>query len=191
MKKASKWLLSQVYFRTGNSVVLPTIQRAWPRNLEGDWTPHDNAFVFKESKFTSILADVNDPMIPSHSRFSCALFAVCVDYDVSWCVNQNFLNNLWSSEHEEWRRSVRVFFFCSIVPSVGNVRIRTAILIRPLGCLNIANANKGAISSSIIWGLLCVAPSCALNGYARMCTCNADRTKKSVERERERESRQS
>ena len=125
-------------------------------------------------------------MNPYHWTFSSLLFAVCVDYDVSWCVNQNFLNNLWSSEHEEWRRSVRVFFFCSIVPSVGNVRIRTAILIRPLGCLNIANANKGAISSSIIWGLLCVAPSCALNGYARMCTCNADRTKKSVERERER-----
>ena len=27
--------------------------------------------------------DVSDLMTPSHSRFSCLLFAVCVDYDVS------------------------------------------------------------------------------------------------------------
>ena len=32
-----------------------------------------------------------DPMTLSHSRFSCPLFAVGVDYDVSWCVNQTFL----------------------------------------------------------------------------------------------------
>ena len=35
-------------------------------------------------KFAAIVADINDPMTPSHLRFSCLIFTVCVDYDVSW-----------------------------------------------------------------------------------------------------------
>ena len=38
------------------------------------------------SKFSAVVADVSDPVTPSHLRFSCLLFAVCstcVDYDVS------------------------------------------------------------------------------------------------------------
>ena len=44
-----------------------------------------------QSKVDAIVADVSDPMTPSHSGFSCFLFAVCIDYYVSWCVNPTFL----------------------------------------------------------------------------------------------------
>ena len=43
------------------------------------------------SNFSSIVADVSDPMTPSYSRCSCLSIAVCVDYGVSCCVIQSFL----------------------------------------------------------------------------------------------------
>ena len=60
---------------------------AWDiKNLETDWTPLDNSSL--SSKFKVIIADVSDSMTSAHSRFCCHLFAVCVDYNVSWCMNQ-------------------------------------------------------------------------------------------------------
>ena len=55
----------------------------------------NNSFVRFKFKTDPTVADFSDPVTPSQSRFSC-LFAVCVDHDVSRCVNPSFLNNLWS-----------------------------------------------------------------------------------------------
>ena len=38
-------VLLMFIFRSGNSIVLPTMQRAWRRKLEADWTKHDNSHV--------------------------------------------------------------------------------------------------------------------------------------------------
>ena len=54
------------------------MQRVWRPKLETDWTPRDTASSVSGSKFVVIVADVSDPMTPSHSRFSCLLFAYCV-----------------------------------------------------------------------------------------------------------------
>ena len=61
-------------------------------------------FIFRKGKSLSdhdassalvvIVTDVSG-QCPSISQFSCILFAICVDCDVSWCLNPNFLNNLW------------------------------------------------------------------------------------------------
>ena len=68
-------------FRSGMSPVLPTMQCKRRRKLE---TALKNFFVsFKESKFTSTVANVGAPMTPSYLRLSCLLFAISVDHDVS------------------------------------------------------------------------------------------------------------
>ena len=41
------------------------------------------ALSVSDSQFLEIVADVSDPMTPSHRRFPCLLFVVCVDCDVS------------------------------------------------------------------------------------------------------------
>ena len=67
------------------------MQRAWHQKLETDWTPLDDS---SGSKFEAVVADVSDPVTPDHSRyifFFVFLFAICIDYDVSWWVNQTFL----------------------------------------------------------------------------------------------------
>ncbi len=61
-------------------------QCAWRQKLETNWTPRDDS---SGSMFEPTVADVSDPLTPSHSKFSGLLFAVCVD--VCWYVNPNFL----------------------------------------------------------------------------------------------------
>ena len=65
-----------------------------------DGTLHDNSLVsfrFKvccDYSFCTQQIYVSDPKTPSHLIFFYLLFAICGDYDVSWCVNTNFLQKL-------------------------------------------------------------------------------------------------
>ena len=69
-------------------------------------------------KVHSTVEDVDDLLTPPHTRFSCLLFAVCVNYDVSCCVNLNFLHDLCYSIVTSVRTGVR--FLLSSIASVGN-----------------------------------------------------------------------
>ena len=66
-------------FRSGKSLVLPTMLHAWRHKLENERTPRDNSSLI--SKFEATVADVSDPMNPAHSRF--AHLTSYVDYGVS------------------------------------------------------------------------------------------------------------
>ena len=68
-------------------------KQKWRRNLETDWTPHDNShvrFKFKvQSKLVAIVADISDPMTLFHSRL-CRLFVTSCVYYVSWICKSKF-----------------------------------------------------------------------------------------------------
>lgn len=113
--------LSGFIFKLGTSLVLQTKQCAF-QELKTDWTLHNNSLVsFKSkvqpkftsphSKFTLIVAEVSDPMTPFHSRFSCFLFGISVDY-MSLCMNS--IEHFCSfKRYMGWRRSVHVHFLLS------------------------------------------------------------------------------
>ena len=108
------------FLNMGKSFVLPTIQCRWGWKLKTDWTPHDNSYViFKESKFTSVVVDVSDPMTPSHSKYSCpSLCHLC------WLHLDSWLQFPWIICGLQWymacHQSACVFTFPPIVAYVSN-----------------------------------------------------------------------
>ena len=66
-------------FRSGKTLVLPTNQRACHQNSK---LIGHRAIDISGSKFEAVVADVIDQVTPAHSKFSCLLFAVCVEYGV-------------------------------------------------------------------------------------------------------------